>query len=118
MLLSVYHPLLLAFDLLLLGSLFVIVRVDGRQVGQFRLENLPPSTVPVKTGDSYWEIPQNVVESPNVEVFQGSLEQANVNPSMELVNMIKVTRAYEQMQKAIQSMDDMTQRMIQSAKIQ
>jgi flagellar basal-body rod protein FlgF len=95
-----------------------IVNVEGRQVGQLRIENLLPSIVPVKSGDRYWQIPQQVVEAKNVEVFQASLEQANVNPSMELVNMIKVTRAYEQMQKAIQSMDEMTERMIQSANVQ
>lgn len=94
------------------------VRVEGKQVGQLRIENLLPSTVPVKAGDRYWQIPQQVAEAPNVEVFQGSLEQANVNPSMELINMIKVSRGYEQMQKAIQTMDELTDRVIQSARTQ
>ena len=97
-----------------------VIRVDDTQVGEFRIERLVSSAIPVKAGNLYWEIPsQNqVVDAPNTQVFQGSLEQANVNPAVELVNMIKVTRAYEQMQKAIQTMDDMTGQMIQSARTQ
>ena len=96
-----------------------VIRVDKRQVGQLRIERLV-STIPVKAGDLYWEVPsqKQVVNAPNTQVFQGSLEQANINPSLELVNMIQVTRSYEQMQKAIQTMDDMTGQMIQSARTQ
>ncbi len=95
-----------------------VIRVGGRKVGQLRIERLLPSTMPVKAGDLYWQIPKQVVEAPNTAVFQGSLEQANINPAMELINMIKVTRGYEQMQKAIQTMDDMTGQIIQSSRSQ
>lgn len=93
-----------------------VIRVDDRQVGQLRIENLLPSTVPVKSGDLYWQLPKQAVSAPNTQVFQGSLEQANINPGMELINMIKVTRTYEQMQKAIQTMDDITGQIIQSSR--
>ncbi len=97
-----------------------VIRVGERQVGQLRIERLVSSTIPVKTGDLYWEVPsqKQVVDAPNTQVFQGSLEQANINPSLELINMIKVTRSYEQMQKAIQTMDEMTGQLIQSARTQ
>lgn len=97
-----------------------IVHVDKRQVGQLRIEKLVQSTVPVKAGDLYWEVPSavKVVEDRTTQVFQGSLEQANINPSLALINMIKVTRGYEQMQKAIQTMDEMTGQIIQSARTQ
>jgi len=95
-----------------------IIRVDNRQIGQLRLERLLPSTLPMKAGDLYWQIPNQVEVASNVQVFQGSLEQANINPGMELVNMIKVTRGYEQMQKAIQAMDDLTGQIIQSSRAQ
>lgn len=93
-----------------------MVSVDQRQVGQLRIERLLPSATPVKAGDLYWQIPKQVVPSPETEVFQGSLEQSNINPGMALIDMIKVTRGYEQMQKAIQTMDEMTQQIIQSAR--
>ncbi len=95
-----------------------VIHVDKRQVGQLRIERLVQSTMPVKAGDLYWKVPARtrVVDDPHTQVFQGSLEQANINPSLELINMIKVTRGYEQMQKAIQTMDDMTGQMIQSAR--
>lgn len=93
-----------------------MVSVDKRQVGQLRIERLLPSATPVKTGDLYWQIPKQVVPSPETEVFQGSLEQSNINPGMALIDMIKVTRGYEQMQKAIQTMDEMTQQIIQSSR--
>lgn len=95
-----------------------VVIVGGRQVGQLRIERILPSATPVKAGDLYWQKPQQVVDAPDVQVFQGSLEQANVNPGMALIDMIKVTRGYEQMQKAIQTMDEMTQQIIQSSRAQ
>ena len=94
------------------------VSVDKRQVGQLRIEQLLPSSTPVKAGDLYWQIPKEVIDSPNTQVFQGSVEQANINPGLALIDMIKVTRGYEQMQKAIQTMDEMTQQIIQSSRTQ
>ena len=94
------------------------VWVGKGQVGKLRIEGLPPSTVPVKVGDLYWQIPKQVGNALNTVVFQGSVEQANINPSLELINMIKVTRGYQQMQKALQTMDDMTGQIIQSSRAQ
>ena len=95
-----------------------VVSVGKRKVGQLRIEQLLPSSTPVKAGDLYWQIPKGVTDSPNTQVFQGSLEQANINPGLALIDMIKVTRGYEQMQKAIQTMDEMTQQIIQSSRTQ
>ena len=95
-----------------------MVSVGKRQVGQLRIEQLLPSATPVKAGDLYWQIPKDVVASPNTQVFQGSIESANINASTALIDMIKVTRGYEQMQKAIQTMDEMTQQIIQSSRTQ
>lgn len=93
-----------------------MVNIDKRRVGQLRIEQLLPSATPVKAGDLYWQIPKQVTDSPNTQVFQGSLEQSNINPGTALIEMIKVTRGYEQMQKAIQTMDEMTQQIIQSSR--
>lgn len=95
-----------------------VVSVGKKIVGTLRVENFPVGEIPIKAGDLYWEAPRTAVPVKNVRIHQGSIEQANVNPSMELVNMIKVTRGYEQMQKAIQAMDDLTGQIIQSSRIQ
>ena len=93
------------------------VRVDGKEVGQLRIERVPSSTVPVKAGNLYWVPPDRPEEATGVIVHQGFLELSNVNPSMELIDMIQVTRGYEQMQKAIQAMDELTGQIIQSSRL-
>ena len=95
-----------------------VVSVGGKTVGTLRIEKFSEAEVPVKAGDLYWVPPRNAVPAKDVRVQQGSVEKANVNASMELVNMIKVTRGYEQMQKAIQAMDELTGQIIQSSRIQ
>ena len=45
-------------------------------------------------------------------VQQGFVEAANVNPVLEMVNMIEVNRAYEANQKTIQAEDTMLGKLI------
>ncbi len=94
------------------------VSVNNTVLDQLRIEDLPPSGVPVKTGDLYWQIPDRVESAPNTTVQQGMLERSNINPGMDLVELIKVTRAYEQMQKAITTMDELAGQVIQVARVQ
>ena len=44
-----------------------------------------------------------VVDSPNTEILQSKLENANVEPMRELVDMIAAQRRYESAQKALQA---------------
>ena len=46
------------------------------------------------------------------KIYQGFLESSNVNPVTEMVRMIEVNRAYEANQKAIQSHDSITGKLI------
>jgi len=95
-----------------------VVSVGKKVAGTLRVETLPAGENLVKAGGLYWLTSSNAVPASNVRIRQGSVEQANVNASMELVNMIKVTRGYEQMQKAIQAMDELTGQIIQSSRVQ
>ena len=61
--------------------------------------------------------PDRPEEATGVIVHQGFLELSNVNPSMALIDMIQVTRGYEQMQRAIQAMDELTGQIIQSSRL-
>jgi len=94
------------------------VSVNNKKVGQLRLEQVPDSSLPMKVGDLFWRIPQGAVPTTTVRVQQGMLEKSNVHPSTGLLEMIQVTRGYEQMQKAIRTMDEMTGQVIQAARVQ
>lgn len=95
-----------------------VVSVGTKVVGTLRVETLPAGEIPTKAGDLYWVAPRSALPAKNIRIHQGTVEQANVNPSTELGNMIRVTRGYEQMQKAIQAMDEMTGQIIQSSRLQ
>jgi flagellar basal body rod protein FlgG len=94
------------------------VRVDNAVMGELRIDRPSGSGGASKAGDLYWILPDQVEEATGVTVHQGTIEQTNVNASLSMVDMIKVTRGYEQMQKAIQSMDELTAQIIQSSKVQ
>lgn len=94
------------------------VRVNNAVVATLRIETVPESVVPVKAGDLYWILPGQTEEARNTRVHQGSLEQTNVNASLAMVDLIKVQRGYEQMEKAMQTMDELTGQVIQSSRIQ
>ncbi|MAG13783.1 MAG: flagellar biosynthesis protein FlgC [Spirochaetales bacterium] len=57
----------------------------------------------------------NPVEGQRPKVHHGFLESSNVNPVTEMVRMIEVNRAYEANQKAIQSQDSITGKLINEA---
>ncbi|MCA9472463.1 MAG: flagellar hook-basal body protein [Nitrospirales bacterium] len=94
------------------------ISVNNLVIDQLRIEDIPATETPVKAGDLYWNIPAQVIGAPNTTVQQGMLEKSNINPGMDLVELIKVTRAYEQMQKAIQTMDQLASQVIQVARVQ
>jgi flagellar basal-body rod protein FlgG len=66
-----------------------------------------------KQGSSFWKAdefsgePQSFTPEAKPRVNQGFTEAANVDPVVEMVNMIEVNRAYEANQKVIQSHDSL-----------
>lgn len=54
-----------------------------------------------------------VVDPNQVKVSQGFIESSNVNPIEEMVQMIKLNRAFEMAQKSATSQDESTQQLIQ-----
>ncbi len=56
-----------------------------------------------KTGDGYFRNASNqpVLAAQNASVHQGSIEGSNVNPILEITEMIEVSRAYERMSKLV-----------------
>ena len=94
------------------------VRVNNAVVDTLRLEQVPESVNTVKSGDLFWHIPKEAETAEDLRVHQGKIEKSNVKPGVDLMELIKVTRGYEQMQKAIRTMDELTAQVIQTARVQ
>lgn len=94
------------------------ISVNNVNVGALRLEKVSKGETIAKVGDLYWTVPANPTQARETTVHQGMLEKSNVNPSMDMVELIKVTREYEQMQKVIQAMDEMASQAIQAGRVQ
>ena len=94
------------------------VRVNNAVVDTLKLEQVPESVNTVKSGDLFWHIPKEAETAEDIRVHQGKIEKSNVKPGVDLMELIKVTRGYEQMQKAIRTMDELTAQVIQTARVQ
>ena len=61
----------------------------------------------IKTGANLYSVPPNTEPVVyNGTVVQGFLEQSNVNPIKEMIDMINITKTYEANQKVIQTVDE------------
>jgi flagellar basal-body rod protein FlgF len=94
------------------------LRVNNKIIDQLRLDKIPIGQETAKVGNLFWTVPENIVSDKATTVHQGMLEKSNVNPSLDMVELIKVTREYEQMQKAIKAMDDLAAQAIQAGRVQ
>ncbi len=94
------------------------ITVNQQVVDQLRIEEVPEGQHISKVGDLFWTVPEQSSPATNTTVHQGMLERSNVNPSLDMVELIKVTREYEQMQKAIKAMDEMASQAIQAGRVQ
>ena len=81
------------------GEIFV----DKNPVGSLKMIAVRDPKQLVKMGDSFLNEGQAQVFKG--EVKQGFLEASNVNPIVEMVDLISIMRAYETSQKAIQAHD-------------
>ncbi|MFW5694459.1 MAG: flagellar basal-body rod protein FlgF [Alkalispirochaeta sp.] len=88
------------------------------QIGTLRLVGVDEPRYLQKEGGNLWNTTRESgdavdrLEADRPAVLQGFLETANVNPVTEMTQMIEVNRAYESNQKAIQTQDQSTARLI------
>ena len=94
------------------------ISVNNVGVDKLRLDQVLDGESIGKVGDLYWTVPEKTARARETTVHQGMLEKSNVNPALDMVELIKVTREYEQMQKAIQAMDEMASQAIQAGRVQ
>ena len=86
-----------------------VVSIDGKPRDRLATVDFAnPDQDLAKHGDTWFEAMGGVgaLAAPKLEVFQGTLEGANVNTVQEMVTMIACLRQYEANSKAVQSQDE------------
>jgi len=94
------------------------VLVDNETVDKILVVDFQKQGLLKKEGHSYYKYEGEDVDitSPEeVGMRQGYVEQSNVNPTEAMIQMMEAYRAYESVQKAIQSMDEITNQLIADA---
>ncbi|MCE5274006.1 MAG: flagellar basal-body rod protein FlgF [Deltaproteobacteria bacterium] len=83
------------------------INFNGSTVDTLQVVNIPPESL-VREGNAMFAVKEGVSPEPleSVNVSQGFLEMANVDPVKEMVEMITTQRAYESFQKMIRSVND------------
>lgn len=92
-----------------------IVKVGDKTVDTLAVVNFQKPHLLNKGGESYYRYQgdaQDVFTPENINIQQGYIEGSNVNPTEEMIKMIEIMRVFEATQKAIQSMDEVTSKMV------
>lgn len=91
---------------------------DTIEVGRLRIVSADETRYLRKSGENLYRTTDesgeayDLLDEARPKVIQGFLETANVNPVVEMTQMIEVNRAYEANQKVVQSQDQSTSRLI------
>jgi flagellar basal-body rod protein FlgF len=86
----------------------------GGQIGRVRLVSFADETSLKHAGASLYLATTAPEPAPDSEVIQGMVEESNVQPVVELTEMIAVLRNYQAAQKIVDAHDDMARRVINS----
>ncbi|UUP16803.1 flagellar basal-body rod protein FlgF [Nitratireductor thuwali] len=84
------------------------LRQNGQLAGAIGLFSFHPGPNSVRYGNSGFipgNQPQPVVDQPDVGIAQGFVEQSNVNPVHEMMRLIQVQRAFEQVTTLMRDSD-------------
>lgn len=93
------------------GSIFA----DGQYIDRITLYDFADYDYLEQWGDNMYNPVDGATQiEAEGSIVQGYTEQSNVNVVSEMVNMITVTRAYEAGQKMIQTVDNMTDKAVNS----
>ncbi|MCU0595273.1 MAG: flagellar hook-basal body protein [Desulfobacterota bacterium] len=91
------------------------IRVDGASLDRILVVDFKDRRLLLKEGANYYIDPGTAEELPRPEkttLHQGYLEESNVDLTEEMIRMVEAFRAFEAMQKGIQSIDEMTGKLI------
>jgi len=83
------------------------VKADGKDIGRFRIETVPPGTNLQHEGGSLFSTTatRSEADMTRTKVRQGAIEGSNVSSLESMVDMIAVQRAYGAVQKSIATLD-------------
>ncbi len=83
------------------------VTIDKAEVGRLRIETIPTKTTLQAEGSGLFIPPAARTRiNPDARIVrQGALEQSNVTPIGQMVDMISIQRAYTAVQKAVTTLD-------------
>ena len=82
------------------------------KVGVYKFDSL---SVLEKTGDNLLKNTSNAqpAAATDSRVRQGMLEGSNVNPILEITNLIEIQRAYESVTRMIENTNDLSRRAVE-----
>jgi flagellar basal-body rod protein FlgF len=88
---------------------------DGELVGRLSIVRFDTLAALEKGGDGLYRNASNAtpVEAADARVRQGMLEGSNVNPILEITNLIEIQRAYESVSKMIENANDLSRRSVE-----
>jgi len=88
---------------------------DGETIGRLSVVRFDSLGVLEKGGDGLYRNASNAVaqEAPDARVRQGMLEGSNVNPILEITNLIEIQRAYESVTRMIEGNTDLSRRAVE-----
>ncbi|KAK0360253.1 hypothetical protein LTR94_028012, partial [Friedmanniomyces endolithicus] len=88
---------------------------DGQVTGQMSVVRFDTLGVLEKGGDGLYRNTSNVqpIEAADARIHQGSLESSNVNPLLEITNLVEISRAYESVTRMIENTNDLSRRAVE-----
>ena len=86
---------------------------DGERVGRLGLVRFDNPAALSKTGDNLFLADGAApVPAPDARVAQGMVESSNVDPVLQVVNLIEVSRAYERVTRMMDQTQDLSRRAV------
>lgn len=88
---------------------------DGQLVGRLSVVRFDTLGALEKGGDGLYRNASNAQaqDAPDARVRQGMLEGSNVNPILEITNLIEIQRAYESVTRMIENTTDLSRRAVE-----
>ncbi|MEM7508262.1 MAG: flagellar hook-basal body complex protein [Pseudomonadota bacterium] len=90
------------------------VVADGQPIGQFGVVTVDDLTQLTRKGGTLFETELELVPAENATLFQGFVEQSNVDPIVEIARMIEVQRAYEMGQSFLENEDERIRQVVRT----
>jgi flagellar basal-body rod protein FlgG len=89
---------------------------DGKEVDKLKVVRFADPTRLVREGATVFRAPDGEAQpAANSQVLQGNLEQANVNPIETMVTLIDLQRQFDAYERAMRTMDSVTEKVVNQA---